>query len=84
MTIGAMVTLEEAAAMCAEAGLADLDRAYWVRQTDRGRIPCAIVARKKRIRRDYVERMLKEAFKAASAPEPVINRWARIAGRRAA
>lgn len=78
------VTLDEAAAMCAAVGLADLDRAYWIRQTDRGRMPCAVVGRKKRIRRDYIDRMLDEALKAVTAPAPVSARWARQAGGRAA
>lgn len=61
-----LITLESAAAICAEAGLPKFDRPFWIRQTDRGHIPCAILARKKRIRRDYVEQLLDSARQAGS------------------
>ncbi len=79
-----LITLGEAAALCAEHGLTDLGRKFWVNQTDRGQVACSVVVSRKLIRRDYVEGMLEKAVTDASAPPCVIRDWQRKAAKKAA
>lgn len=78
-----LITLDDAAAICAEHGLVDLNRKFWANQTDRGQVKCVVVAKKKRIRRDYVVGMIDRAIRDASAPQKAVETWARSTARKA-
>ncbi|ODT77684.1 MAG: hypothetical protein ABS76_26490 [Pelagibacterium sp. SCN 64-44] len=78
-----LITLDDAAAICAEHGLVDLNRKFWANQTDRGQVQCTVLGGKKRLRRDYVTSMIDRAIREATAPQRAVDNWARATARRA-
>ena len=53
-----LFTCQQAAEFLQEAGLVDLGRKWVEDQIDRGKIPCTVIARRRRVRQDHLQRML--------------------------
>lgn len=64
----ALLTIEQAATFLAQrTGMDDLDAAWIRRQLDQGRIPCVVVKRKRRVRDDVLEGVVREWLRKAAA-----------------
>ena len=61
-----LLTGDQAVAFLHERGLVDLDAKWMRNQMDRGRIPCTIVARRRRVRQDYLQVMIDNWIREAS------------------
>ncbi|XAI95915.1 hypothetical protein [Microcystis phage Mwe-JY26] len=61
-----LLTLDEALDRFHAAGLTDLDRTWIRNQVDRGLLPAVVVARRRRVRMDVVDRMIEDWMKKAA------------------
>ena len=50
-----IITVKEAAELCARYGLSDHDVKFWNRRIDNGKFPCVKMGRYRRVLRDHIE-----------------------------
>lgn len=62
-----LLTLDEAANRFRKAGLTDINRKWVSDQCDRRRIPCVVIARRRRVRSDVIENMIVDWLGQAAA-----------------
>ena len=55
-----LLSCQQAAELLHAAGLTDLGSKWVQDQIDRGKIPCTVVARRRRVRQDHVEQMINQ------------------------
>ena len=60
-----LITPQQAAQMLQDVGLTDLDEKWVQNQIDKGKLPRVVVARKRRVRSDLVEKMIDDWIKEA-------------------
>lgn len=60
------ISIHQAVEILHAFGLEDLNKKRVCNQIDRGKLPCTVVARKRRIREDYLRHQITEWIEAAS------------------
>ncbi len=61
-----LLSCQQAAEFLQQAGLTDLGTKWVQDQIDRGKIPCTLIARRRRVRQDHLESMLSTWLAEAS------------------